>query len=126
PNRIDGCGVPEGTCRVPCAAANDAPANISTHTSVICVNRFIVSLSNVSTKNSILTPYPCIGALLRLTTDARGPSRKARLHSLSIDIQRHIELRAEKENDSRVMCAGSMRGRTRGNGLRVIRPGSTR
>src|SRR5439155_20549444 len=63
PNRSAGCGVPVGTCRVPCAAANDATANISTHPHTTCVNRFIEFPSYVSTKNSILTSYSCIGAL---------------------------------------------------------------
>src|SRR2546421_639736 len=43
PNRIAGCGVPEGSCRVPCAAAHDAPTNTTTPISAICVQRFMVS-----------------------------------------------------------------------------------
>src|SRR5215831_17179404 len=126
PNRIAACGVPEGTCSVPCAAANDASVSVSAHTSAACVNRFIVSLSNVSTENSILTSYPCISALPRQTTDPREQSCKAHLHSSSIDIQIHVELWAEKENDSRVTCPGSIRCGAKSNSLRVICPSSTR
>src|SRR5215813_8970571 len=43
PNRIAGCGSPEGTCSVPCAAANDATASITTPMSAICARRFMVS-----------------------------------------------------------------------------------
>src|SRR5262245_52718009 len=43
PNRIDGTGVPAGTCCVPCAAAHDATASITTPMSAICAQRFMVS-----------------------------------------------------------------------------------
>src|SRR4030095_9639957 len=43
PKRIAGCAAPEGTCKVPCAAATDATASSSTPTNAPCVNRFIVS-----------------------------------------------------------------------------------
>src|SRR5215831_17307788 len=43
PNRIVGCGVPEGTCNVPCAAAHGTNASTTTPMSAICVQRFMVS-----------------------------------------------------------------------------------
>src|SRR5437868_5794443 len=43
PNRTAGCPAPEGTCRVPWAAANDAPTTTTTPMSAICVQRFMVS-----------------------------------------------------------------------------------
>src|SRR5215472_11021105 len=43
PNRIVGCGVPVGTCRVPCAAAHEATARSTTPMSAICARRFMAS-----------------------------------------------------------------------------------
>src|SRR5919198_1025471 len=43
PNRIAGCGVPVGTCRVPCAAAHDTNVSITTPMSASCVQRFMLS-----------------------------------------------------------------------------------
>src|SRR5712692_6141369 len=43
PNRTAGVATPPGTCRVPCAAANDATASITTPMSAICAQRFMVS-----------------------------------------------------------------------------------
>src|SRR6516162_818607 len=47
PNRIAGCGVPEGTCSVPCAAANDATARSATARSALGVQRFMPSSFSV-------------------------------------------------------------------------------
>src|SRR5215831_13451724 len=43
PNRIVGCGVPVGTCSVPCAAAHEATARSTTPMSAIWARRFMPS-----------------------------------------------------------------------------------
>src|SRR5215510_2982882 len=73
PNRIAGCGVPDGTCSVPCAAAHDALANSTTPMSAICVQRFMVS----PYQHCCCVCMPCISARCKQTFGPEGYTKLA-------------------------------------------------